>query len=62
MDLRIYIGVVSLIMQVPQEQARKFGRKQSFRYCAVSIINKRDGNNNLFPQIHLHNTNAFLKI
>ena len=61
MDLRIYIGVVSLIMQVLQGQAWKFGRKRSFRYCAVSIINKRNGNNNLFPQIHLHNTNAFFE-
>ena len=60
MDFRIYIGV-ALIMQVLQVQAWKFGRKQSFRYCAVSIINKRDGSNNLFPQIHLHNTNAFFE-
>ena len=33
-------------------------QKRLFRYRIISVINK-DDSNNLFPQIHLHNTNAF---
>ena len=41
-------------------QARKFGGNNLFITASFPSLIK-DGNNNLFPQIHLHNTNAFFE-
>ena len=41
-------------------QAWKFGRDDHFNITSFPSLIK-DGNNNLFPQIHLHNTNAFFE-
>ena len=39
-------------------QAWKFGRSDCFVTASFPLLIK-DSNDNLFPQIHLHNTNAF---
>ena len=41
-------------------QAWKFGENNHFITMSLPSLIK-DGNNNLFPQIHLHNTNAFFE-
>ena len=41
-------------------QAWKFGRNNSF-ITASFLLLITDGSNNLFPQIHLHNTNTFFE-
>ena len=42
-------------------QAWKFGRNDCFVTASCLLLIK-DGKDNSFPQIHLHNTNAFFKI
>ena len=41
-------------------QAWKFGRNNRFDTASFQSLIKR-GNDNLFPQIHLHNINAFFE-
>ena len=41
-------------------QAWKFGGNDHFITASFPLFIK-DGNDNLFPQIHLHNTNAFFE-
>ena len=48
----------------PFPQMRNFFRKAVNQSCFITASFPpvtKDGNNNSFPQIHLHNTNAFFE-
>ena len=50
-----------LLILIDKPLACIFGGNNYFATVSfLSLI--KDGNDNSFPQIHLHNTNAFLKI
>ena len=56
--LQILIPGILIILILILIMAWKFGRNDCFiTTLFLSLI--KDGNNNSFPQIHLHNTNAF---